>query len=458
MAGVDSRIVIVGLPEVAKALGADAEQAIWFTQAYSLGSTIMLLIIGRLSDIFGRLKIYNIGFIIFTVGSALTSLSQVPNQVILFRAIQGFGSGILGANSLALIADSTPTKELGFSVGLNSVAFRFGAIVGLTMSGVILSFLDWRALFYINVPIGVFGTIWAHRRLKEVHKPEKTEIDWIGFATFTTFITALLLSLTFAAYGLSDRIIVYAFLAIALASLVVFTVIERRQENPMLDLRLLRIREFTGAVTAQGVFAASWGAVLLLLSLYLQLILGLSAFDAGIRIIPFELAFLSVGTLSGRLSDRFGPLPFTTGGIALTAVALYLFSTVDASTPYLNLVGIMIVFGVGVGIFGSPNMSSIMSAVPPERRGVASAFNAMIWNVGYTISINLTMLLMTTTIPYNQLTQIIAGEATLTSQADKLLFSEGMSRTYLWLSLLTATAIVPSVLRGKRITKTRFSG
>jgi len=147
MAGIDSRIVMIGLPQVASALGADVEQAIWFTQSYMLGTTFALLLIGRISDIVGRVKIYSLGFAIFTLGSALTSLSGTPLQFILFRAIQGIGAGMIFTNSLAIVADATPKQQLGFAFGVNQTAFRFGAMAGLTFSGLILSFLDWRALF-----------------------------------------------------------------------------------------------------------------------------------------------------------------------------------------------------------------------------------------------------------------------------------------------------------------------
>jgi MFS family permease len=161
MVGIDTRIVIVGLPQVASQLQADAEQAIWITQSYVLANTVLLLLIGRLGDIFGRVRIYTVGFGIFTLGSALTSIGMDPIQVIVFRAVQGVGAALVFTNSIAILTDATPKNELGFSLGINQIAFRSGAILGLTLSGLILSFLDWRALFYINIPIGVFGTFWA---------------------------------------------------------------------------------------------------------------------------------------------------------------------------------------------------------------------------------------------------------------------------------------------------------
>jgi MFS family permease len=201
MAGLDSRIVIIGLPEVISALGADTEQGIWINQAYLLGSIAVLALVGRIADIFGRKRIYTSGFLIFTVGSALTSIASSPLQVILFRIIQGIGAGTILTNSVALLTDATPRNELGLSLGVNNLGFRFGAMAGLTVSGLILSFTgDWRALFYINVPIGIFGTLWAQLAIKETSPTSRSaRMDWGGFLAFTTFVTTLLLALTFGA-------------------------------------------------------------------------------------------------------------------------------------------------------------------------------------------------------------------------------------------------------------------
>jgi EmrB/QacA subfamily drug resistance transporter len=450
MAGIDARIVIIGLPQVIAALKADTEQGIWINQAYILGSIAVLLLIGRISDMFGRKRVYVGGFLIFTAGSALTSLSSSPMQVILFRIIQGIGAGVLITNSVALITDATPTNELGFSLGVNNLGFRFGAMAGLTISGVILSFVgDWRALFYVNIPIGIAGTLWAQTALKETMFTEKeASIDWAGFFTFTASITSFLLALTYGAYGLGNEILVLELFFIGVITMAAFIMHEKRCKYPLLDLNLLRIREYTGGVVAQLLNAIAWGAVLLLLSLYLQLVLGLNPFDAGIRMIPFDIAFLICGPLSGKLSDKFGHLPFTTSGIALTSISLYLFSTVDAFTPYSVLVCYMALFGAGIGIFSSPNMSSIMTCVPPKRRGIGSALRATFFNVGFATSLNLSVLIISLVVPYALVTLIVSGTATVT-QFDKILFMDGLKTTYLWLAALNAVAIIPSVLRGK---------
>src|SRR5213080_1536698 len=450
MAGIDSRIVIVGLPQVAASLGADAEQAIWITQAYVLGSTVALLLIGRISDIVGRVKLYTSGFAVFTVGSLLTSLAVDPAQVIAFRAIQGLGSAILFTNSAAMIVDATPADELGLSLGINQVAFRMGSMAGLTVSGIILSVLDWRALFYVNVPIGVFGTAWAHFRLREVAKLERgAPIDWGGFAAFTIFILFLLIALTLAAYGVAEVATVAVLLVVSILALVAF-VVERSQKHPLLDLKLLRIREFTGGVAAQLLNAVAFGAVLLLVSLYFQLVLRKSPLEAGLLIIPMDIATLAAGPLSGRLSDKYGHLPFTTAGLATISLSLVLFATTDASTPYSVFVAYLILFGAGLGFFASPNISSIMGSVPPERRGIASGFRATFFNVGYTISLNLAILITTFTVPYTLVTQIIGSGGTGISEADRILIAQGLKTTYLSLAGLNTLAILPSMLRGRR--------
>jgi len=457
MAGIDSRIVIIGLPQVAAGIHADAEQAIWITQAYVLGSTVALLLIGRVSDVVGRVKMYASGFGVFTVGSLLTSIALDPTQVIIFRFIQGLGSAILFTNSAAMIVDATPERELGYFLGINQVAFRMGAMAGLTLSGIILTvFVDWRALFYINVPIGIFGTVWAQRKLREIAKLEKgAPIDWAGFATFTVFISATLLALTLAAYGIGEDLTVTALAVLAVVFLVAFVFIELRNKYPLLDLKLLRIREFSGGVVAQLLNAIAFGAVLLLLSLYFQLVLGMDPLSAGLIILPLDIVTVILGPLSGKLSDKYGHMPFTTGGLALVSLSLFLFATLDVNTPrtqqIVQLIVYMVIFGGGLGIFASPNMSSIMGSVPSARRGIASAFRATFFNMGFVISLNLAILIMTFTIPYGIVSQIIASINPVTiTPADKVLFADSLKSTYFWMGILNTIAIVPSMLRGRR--------
>jgi len=456
MAGIDARIVIIGLPQVIHALGADAEQGIWISQAYMLGTITILLLVGRFADLFGSKRVYTSGFLIFTVGSALTSLALNPMQVIVFRILQGIGAGIIFTTSVTIITDATPPNELGYSLGLNNLGFRFGAMAGLTLSGVILSFIgDWRALFYINVPIGIVGTIWSQLAIKENSRVQfdgaikkLARIDWTGFAVFALFISTLLLTLTFAAYGIGSQTFTLACAFISVCSFSFFVYHERHCSNPLLNFGLLRIRQYTGGLIAQLINAIAWGAVLLLLSFYFQLVLGMSPLQAGIRMIPFDIAFLAFGPISGKLSDRYGHMPFTTIGIILSSLSLFLFSTLTASTPYALTALFMALFGASNGIFASPNMSAVMGACPKDQRGIGSALRATFFNVGFAVSLNLAVLIMSFAVPYAFLTQIAAGTVT-TLTLGKEMFLDGLKTAYLWLAVLNIFAIIPSVLRGQ---------
>jgi EmrB/QacA subfamily drug resistance transporter len=455
MSAIDSQIIIVGLPQVATALHADAEQAVWFTQSYVFGSTITLLLIGKITDMVGRVKIYKLGFVIFTIGSLLTSLSIGPDQVIFFRGVQGLGAAMLTVNSAALLIDAAEGKNIGLLLGLNAFNVRGGAILGLTLSGIILSIFDWRALFYINIPIGIFGTYWAHKKLKETLTFKKREpMDWIGFGTFTVAMACLLLSLTFSVYGTTSLPLTISLSLVSLVSFAAFVIQERRARNPMLDLGLFRIKQFTGSSLAILFNAISWGAVLTLVSLYLQLVRGLSPAQAGLTLVPFQIAVLSTGPLSGRLSDKFGRIPFTVSGLAIQGTAVFLFSTLTSSDSLYSVIGYMVLFGIGTGLFNSPISSSIMESAPPDRRGIATATSSLFSSVGFSLSLNLAIIIMTTVIPYHDISTILSSDSsTTTTQISGLLFNSAISRSYLALSVLNFIAIIPAALQGKARTQ-----
>jgi len=453
MSGIDGRIMIVGLPTVAAALRADAEQAIWFTQAYTIGSTVALLFIGRVSDMFGKVKIYATGFTVFTIGSLLTALSPSPDAFIAARMAQGLGSAALFANSAAIITDAFGSTELGTALGINQIAFRAGAMAGLTISGFILSVLAWPFLFYVNVPIGIFGTVWALRRLKESRRQVKAPpMDWTGFFTFTVFIAALLLALTYAAYGFASAWLAELLFVVSFASLGLFVHTELHREHPLLDLGLLKIREFTGGIITGLLNSVAWGSFMLIISLYLQLVEGYTPFGAGVAILPFDVAFLALGPVSGRLSDRYGKRPFTTAGLAVISLALFLSGTIGVSTPYTTLALYLVIGGAGLGLFASPNMSSVMGSVPAKRRAVASALRGTFFNVGYTISVNLVILVMTFNLPLPSITQIISSlTPTALTLAQREAFDVGINHVYFVMAIVNLVAIVPNLLRGKRV-------
>lgn len=452
MVGIDARIVIVGLPQVASQLHADVEQAIWITQAYTLANTVVLMLIGRLGDIFGRVRIYTFGFALFTVGSALTSIGFDPTQVIIFRAVQGVGAALVFANSIAIVTDATPKNQLGFALGINQIAFRAGAILGLTLSGVILSFLDWRALFYINIPIGVFGTFWAHHRLKEIGITDRNaKIDWLGLALFTGFLLCLLIGLTLGAYGSSEFNMMFVLLAAGFGLLALFVLWEKRAREPLLDLGIFRTRELSGGLSAMFLNVITWTSVLLLLSLQFQLVLDNTPLEAGLKILPFEIAFLAVGPLSGRLSDRYRRMPFILTGLSLGTVMLFLFATTSQDTSYFLLSVYMIFLGIGTGLFLAPNLRTIMASVPANRRGIGSALFTLFVNLGVTVSLNLAILVMSLTAPYDVITRIISAVNPLSiSSGDRLLFVESLKNAYIAFGIINGLALVASLLQIRR--------
>ena len=447
MAGIDSRILVIGLPQIATAMHADAEQAVWFTQGYALASTVMLLLIGRITDIFGRVKLYNAGFVIFTIGSLLTSLSTSPEQMIAFRIMQGLGSSMIWSNSIAMITDATPKNELGFSLGVNAIAYNLGSVLGLTVSGLILFFFDWRFLFYVNIPIGIFGTVWARLRLREIATTERgASIDWVGFGTFVVSITSFLLALSYAVYGLAEATTVDYLLVLSAVAIAAFLAWERRCRYPLLDLALLRIRAFGGSVAALAITVTAFSSLALLLSLFFQLELGLSPLEAGLRLVPLDLTAVLMAPVSGKLSDRFGQGGFVIGGLALTSVTTYLFSTVDPSTPYIYSLFYMVLLGVGISVFLAPNASLCMAAVPALRRGVAASVRSTFWNVGFTISLNLVLWIMTFKAPYQVITALISSIGPVGNLAvDRASFMEGLKTAYLWLAALNAAALIPTI-------------
>ncbi len=454
MAGVDTRIVIIVLPTIARQLGANLETIIWVTQAYVLASTIGLLLIGRVTDVIGRVKIYNLGFVVFTIGSALSAFSFSAWQLIASRVVQGIGSSMLITNSAAILTDASPKNELGTLLGVNQIAFRVGSVMGLTLSGVILAITDWRALFYINIPIGIFGTLWAHKRLREISTRDVArKMDWEGFGLFTTGLTLILLSITFLSYGFSDSRYGVALIVGGTISLGLFIREERRKVSPLLDMTLFKIREFSAGNLAQLMNALSWSGTILLTSFYLQIVLGFSPLTAGLSILPLDATFVVAGPLSGRLSDKYGPRLLSTIGLTLSSAGFFILSTVTASTTYPILALVFGFLGIGNGMFVSPNISAIMGSVPANRRGIASAFRVTTFNVGLTASAGLAVLLLSLVVPYNTLTGLITGStATTTSLVSNgaAQFMGGFKTAVFVLAILNCIGIIPSALRGTR--------
>ncbi len=451
MAGVDTRIVIIGLPTIARELGANLESIIWVTQAYLLASTISLLLIGRTTDVFGRVRIYNIGFAVFTIGSAFSALSFSAPELIAARAVQGVGSAMLITNSAAILTDASPRNELGTLLGINQIAFRVGSVMGLTLSGLILAVADWRALFYINIPIGIFGTVWAHFRLREIGtKDVQRAMDWTGFGLFSAGLTSIMISITFLSYGLSDTLTGAVLLLAGFILIVLFVRVEIGKKTPLLDLHLFKIRQFAAGNLAQIMNALAWSGAILLTSFYLQVVLRDTPLVAGLSLLPLDATFVIFGPLSGRLSDKYGSRLLSTIGLAVSSLGFFILATITQTTPYVVLALVFAFLGVGNGMFVSPNIAAIMGSVPSNRRGIASGFRTTTFNIGLTASYGIAVLLLSLTVPYSTLTGLIAGTTTTLAAVAQAQFLSGFKTAVLVLAILNSIGIIPSALRGAR--------
>ena len=307
MAAIDSTIVILALPDMMVKLHADLIEMVWVIMAYILISTVFLLTFGRVADMFGRVRMYNLGFVIFTVGSALCGISQSATQLILFRLVQGSGAALMMVNSPAIITEVFPANERGRALGINGITWALGGIAGPLLGGAILAAASWRWIFYINVPIGIIGTIWGYRALHEMSKPKQGEhFDPIGSITFSIGLVALLIALTLGIQYSWTSLPILSLFGLFVVMFVVFFVWERHPVNPVLDLSLFQNRVYNFSVLAAMLQSLAMFAVDFLIVFYLQGVRGYSPLTAALLLIPLPLVSAVVGPLSGLLADHIG--------------------------------------------------------------------------------------------------------------------------------------------------------
>jgi MFS family permease len=353
-------------------------------------------------------------------------------------------------NSAAIITDATPPQELGLALGINQIGFTAGAVLGLTVGGILIDTAGWRVIFLLNVPVGIFATVWAHHRLREISKLEpQSGFDYKGLVTFTSALTLLLIAISLDTMDIIDRLTSASLYMICLLLFALFAYIEPRTTDPLLDTRLFKIRLFTLGNISQLLYSLGFGALSLILILYFQLIRGYSALTSGLLFLPLDVAFISIGPISGRLSDRYGTRFFATVGMGIGGAA-YLLSAfiLNSTTPLWNVEALLVVIGLGLGVFSSPNISSVMGSVPPQRRGVASAIRATVFNAGNVISIGLVAYIITTAIPYPVVSGIITGGYTSLTPTTAVGFVTGMSRAFIVSAIITFAGMLVSSLRG----------
>ena len=443
MAYLDSSIIVVGLPTVIEDLNTSLFSGIWVIIGYRLIFTILLVAIGRMADIIGRVKLYNTGFAIFTAGSALCALSQTIEMLIAFRLIQALGGALIIVNNLAIITDSFPTSELGKAIGINVMAINAGTVTGYVLSGVMIGLFGWQSIFWLNVPIGVFGTFWCHKRLKELYtKTTQQKYDYAGAVIFSASLTLLLIGMTEDLRNQSIQML----LALSGILFVAFLFYERRVHQPIMDMTLFRIRSFTAGNIASLLNGLTFSALAFELTLYLQLVRGFSAFQAGLALLPMDITTVLISPISGYLSDKYGARGLTAIGLGIGSVALVLFANLSLESSSILVIVSLALAGAGVGLFRSPNLSSIMGSIPPERRGIGNGVRSTIWNSSIATSIPLAMALMTVVMPYDKLASIV-NVSTLGNQPETLGLLSAINYAFYALAIINALGAIASTFR-----------
>ena len=450
MSQLDGNIVLIALPTITRDLHASPIDALWVLMGYILMTAVTLLSLGRLADMYGKVRLYNLGFAIFTIGSGLCSLAQTGSMLIGFRLVQGMGAALIWANNAAILTDAFPPTERGRAIGVNLVAGVSGSVIGLILGGILSSSpLGWRSIFWINLPIGAFATFWAHLKLRELGTFKHERIDLAGNALFGGGLTLFLAGLTIGSLT-GWTLYEMAAMILGLAMLASFGLVEERVASPMMDLKLFKIRPFTAGIASNFLASVARGGTGLVLTFYFQGPLLKDAFTAGVLLIPFAIAFVSVGPLSGLLSDRYGARGFTTIGMILSAVAFLIFALLPGDVSYTILLVPMILAGAGGGMFVAPNMSSIMNATPVTRRGVASGMSATLVTSGALLSLAIAFAIFAINIPRAILDAIFAGEAVSAGAANFALFVGAMHNIWLVMAAMSLAAVVPSALRGPK--------
>ncbi|MFI5063693.1 MAG: MFS transporter [Streptosporangiales bacterium] len=413
MATINASIMLIALPDIFRGIGVNPLQPgntsllLWMIMGYLVVTAVLVVSFGRLGDMVGRVRIYNLGFAVFSVFSVLLAVTWLHGTsaalwIILMRVLQGIGGAMLMANSSALLTDAFPTDQRGLALGLNQVAAIAGSFIGLILGG-LLGPVEWRLVFLVSVPFGVFGTFWAYLKLRELSERRPARIDWWGNVTFAIGLIAVLVGITYGiqpygghTMGWTSPFVLTAIIG-GLVMLAVFCFVETRVEQPMFRLPLFRIRAFTAGNLASLLSGLGRGGLMFVLIIWLQGIylprhgysFSQTPLWAGIFMLPLTIGFLIAGPVSGWLSDRYGARPFATGGMVVAAASFLLLELLPINFTYWQFALILLLNGLGMGLFASPNRAGIMNSLPRESRGVGAGMSATFQNSAMVLSIGI---------------------------------------------------------------------
>jgi MFS family permease len=419
MVAISGSVTLIALPDIFRGIGlnpltpGNTSYFLWLLLGFLLVTSVLVVSLGRVGDIYGRVKMYNLGFLIFTVFSILLSVSWMHGSagalyLIILRLFQAVGGAFLFANSSAIIADAFPEEQRGLALGINGVALISGSFIGLIVGGV-LAPVEWRLVFLVCVPFGLFGTVWAYMKLVDNGKRVPAKIDWWGNITFGVGLVSLLTGIVYGiqpygghSMGWTNPGVLVA-IAGGIATLAVFVWVERRVPEPMFRLPLFRIRAFSMGNLAGFLGALGRGGLQFMLIIWLQGIwlpqhgysFERTPLWAGIYMIPLTVGFLIAGPLSGYLTDRYGARPFATGGMIAAALAFFLFTLVPMNFNYVDFALVLLLMGLAMGMFSSPNRAGVVNALPPEQRGAGAGMTTTFQNSAQVLSMGLFFTIIT---------------------------------------------------------------
>jgi MFS family permease len=419
MATINSSILLIALPDIFRGIKLDplapgnSSYFLWILMGFMLVTSVLVVSLGRVGDMYGRVRMYNLGFAVFTVFSVALAATWMTGQagalwIVLMRLGQGVGGAFLFANSSAIITDAFPADERGFALGINGVAAIAGSFLGLLIGGV-LAPVEWHLVFLVSVPLGLFGTVWAYLKLQDNGVRVPARIDWLGNATFALGLVAILTGIVYGLqpYGGHTMGWTKPFVLICLlggaAVLLLFVVVELRSDHPMIQLHLFANRTFTMGNLAALLAALARGGLQFMLIIWLQGIwLPLHGYSfastplwAGIYMVPLTVGFLVSGPLAGRLADRFGAQPFATAGVALTGVTFLLFDLLPMNFGYVWFALLLMLVGLSFGLFFAPNTSSVMNSLPADMRGAGAGMLNTFQNSASVLSIGVFFTIIT---------------------------------------------------------------
>jgi EmrB/QacA subfamily drug resistance transporter len=451
MGALDSTIVLLAFPVINDSLRSDLATSIWIILAYLLVLAVATTQMGRIGDIYGRSKIFNLGFVIFTIGSALCGFSPHIYSLIGFRVVQAVGGAIMQATSGAIIADYFPREKRGKAYGFNALGFTAGALLGIVLGGIITSYINWQFIFFINIPIGIVATVAGIKYLKDIEKRQATKLDLAGMGLLASALVLLSFGLVdFAANGLSALSIILAVIGAALIP--IFIMYDRRIENSLIDFEALKIKVLRNAILSAFFTSVGYFSVIFLVIMYLQGIRALTPLNASLLLVPGYVAGSFLGPIMGRLSDKYGSREIATLGIAFLAAAVLVYLTLGATSPLYIVLLASAISGIGTSMFFPANNSAVMANARAGSYGSISGLLRTVQNIGLVGSYVLAISVAAASLPRQVAFEVFVGTTNLSGGVSQA-FISGIDNAFYASIAILAIAGVLSYIRGKDIRK-----